>query len=268
MKIPLILFILLLNHWVVVSSQSLERTVIAASGGHMRNASLSLDWTLGEPVIDLRYNSKIVLSQGFQQANSSELGAFYSLKGTVWAGSVVLDGGGVELLAAGASSHFPPVAKVNVVNGVFEFPFLAQSSYYVRALSDDVATYTTTYYAQSALLANAQILPLSGHMGGVDIHLLESNDVPKPTDPIVEDKPVFNIHVFPNPVSDFVLVKRTPNLDETMRIKVYSIEGVLLVDDSVAGDTIELSLESLPSGVYVLNVTMSYFQQNFTIVKK
>ena len=82
-----------------------------------------------------------------------------------------------------------------------------------------------TYYAQSALLANAQILPLSGHMGGVDIHLLESNDVPKPTDPIVEDKPVFNIHVFPNPVSDFVLVKRTPNLDETMRIKVYSIEG-------------------------------------------
>ena len=78
MKIPLILFILLLNHWVVVSSQSLERTVIAASGGHMRNASLSLDWTLGEPVIDLRYNSKIVLSQGFQQANNSELGAFYS----------------------------------------------------------------------------------------------------------------------------------------------------------------------------------------------
>lgn len=43
--------------------------VVASAGGSQSTASLSIDWTLGEPVIGDVSGGSIILTQGFQQGN-------------------------------------------------------------------------------------------------------------------------------------------------------------------------------------------------------
>lgn len=44
-----------------------ERSVIASSGGQSSSGSLSLSWTLGEPMTETYNTSGLTVSQGFQQ---------------------------------------------------------------------------------------------------------------------------------------------------------------------------------------------------------
>lgn len=53
------------------SAQSLERQVLAASGGYSVNNDFSISWTLGEVATETLTDYKLYLTQGFQQPDSS-----------------------------------------------------------------------------------------------------------------------------------------------------------------------------------------------------
>jgi hypothetical protein len=54
-------------------SQSIGPSVIASSGQSFSNAQISMNWTIGEPVIDTYFNS-LILTQGFQQVFDFTIG--------------------------------------------------------------------------------------------------------------------------------------------------------------------------------------------------
>ena len=54
-------------------SQAIGPSVIATSGQSFSNSQISLNWTIGEPIIDTYFNSSI-LTQGFQQVFDFTIG--------------------------------------------------------------------------------------------------------------------------------------------------------------------------------------------------
>lgn len=57
-----------------VNAQSLERQVIASTGGYSEANGVSLSFTVGEPVIETAVSGSIVLTQGFQQPDDITTG--------------------------------------------------------------------------------------------------------------------------------------------------------------------------------------------------
>ncbi len=51
-------------------AQQLEREVVASGGNYSSNANMSLSYTVGEPVIETKSTSSLVLTQGFQQSRT------------------------------------------------------------------------------------------------------------------------------------------------------------------------------------------------------
>lgn len=64
-----LLFLTLLLGMNFTKAQSLERSVIGASGNTAQTPTLQLDWTLGELAIATLQHSKGQLTEGFHQAN-------------------------------------------------------------------------------------------------------------------------------------------------------------------------------------------------------
>ena len=58
--------------FIVCFSQSNESEVIATSGEYFEGAGISISWTLGETINETFSNENIILTQGFQQKNSSQ----------------------------------------------------------------------------------------------------------------------------------------------------------------------------------------------------
>jgi hypothetical protein len=55
-------------------AQQLERDVVATGGAYETSANMSLSYTVGEPVIETKSTSSLVLTQGFQQTNVEPVG--------------------------------------------------------------------------------------------------------------------------------------------------------------------------------------------------
>jgi len=51
----------------------LEREVVASGGNYSSNANMSLSYTIGEPVIETKSASSLVLTQGFQQSKTDTI---------------------------------------------------------------------------------------------------------------------------------------------------------------------------------------------------
>jgi hypothetical protein len=69
----------------------------------------------------------------------------------------------------------------------------------------------------------------------------------------VTDNEGIDFSVFPNPVTD--RLKVTVNLTEDVLVRVYSTNGRLVISKEFSpGENIELNLDFLPSGVYLVNV--------------
>lgn len=57
--------------WNFASAQSVERSVVAGAGAVAINSGGQYTWTLGESVVQLATGGSVILSQGFQQPESS-----------------------------------------------------------------------------------------------------------------------------------------------------------------------------------------------------
>ena len=65
---------------------SLDRSVIAAGGGHAETETLSLSWTLGELATSTLFGEGLILTQGFQQVIT--VGTGLEFKESEWSVSV------------------------------------------------------------------------------------------------------------------------------------------------------------------------------------
>jgi hypothetical protein len=71
MRTTLLFLCTFIAHSVPIHSQTIQNDVLSSSGGSFANAN-SLDWTLGETVIDL-YANTVKLHQGFHQVSTESI---------------------------------------------------------------------------------------------------------------------------------------------------------------------------------------------------
>jgi Secretion system C-terminal sorting domain len=74
------------------------------------------------------------------------------------------------------------------------------------------------------------------------------------------------INVYPNPVKDKVIIET--NLMSDYTVDVFDITGRLLQSQNVNQAIIQLAINDLPNGVYLISVKSSAIQQMFKIVKQ
>jgi len=60
-----------------------------------------------------------------------------------------------------------------------------------------------------------------------------------------------NLEVFPNPFSNLITILDKTNLDSKWNVKLYSADGKLIIYKQY---TSQLTIESIPDGLYFLNV--------------
>jgi Secretion system C-terminal sorting domain len=75
-----------------------------------------------------------------------------------------------------------------------------------------------------------------------------------------------NISVYPNPVKDKVMVETTIQGDYT--VELFDITGKLLQSYKANQPTMQLTINDLPNGVYMISVKSNAIQQTFKVIKQ
>ncbi len=73
--------------------------------------------------------------------------------------------------------------------------------------------------------------------------------------------------VFPNPVSNLLQVQFPKNIEKT-NLKIYNSLGVLLLEQELLTTDSTLDVQSLPTGLYLLNLQSEEHSQSIKIIKK
>ena len=72
------------------------------------------------------------------------------------------------------------------------------------------------------------------------------------------------LEVYPNPVKGLLTLQGK----EMRHVSLYSAVGMLVDDRDVASDHVELDMERLPEGLYLLNVTTAEGVKVMKVVKR
>jgi len=76
-----------------------------------------------------------------------------------------------------------------------------------------------------------------------------------------------NFSVFPNPVSNRFQIHFPQNIEKT-NLKMYNSLGVLLLEQELLSTDSTLDVQSLPSGLYLLNLQSEQHSQSIKLIKK
>ncbi len=75
--------------------------------------------------------------------------------------------------------------------------------------------------------------------------------------------------LYPNPASKFVYVNLAGDMDEYMDVEVVDLQGKTMRRmNGMGGEVVQIHINDLPNGVYVVRVSNGKTQQNYKFVKQ
>lgn len=80
----------------------------------------------------------------------------------------------------------------------------------------------------------------------------------------IDDYAVNNVKVFPNPVEDILQIRSVESVEE---VSVYDVLGNLVFTDTLSGISQEIDMSNLPSGIYLVEITIGVSSRTLKIVK-
>jgi hypothetical protein len=81
--------------------------------------------------------------------------------------------------------------------------------------------------------------------------------------PEVETTTGFNL--YPNPASDFVNLTQIKSAQENLHLSVWSMDGRMLLEETLIRPPYRLNIAALPAGMYLLKVDSIINQRNQTL---
>jgi hypothetical protein len=76
------------------------------------------------------------------------------------------------------------------------------------------------------------------------------------------------ISIYPNPTKGLVNVNIQLSVSDIARIKLYDIQGKLLMDNNNPGTMTEVDLSGLPSGIYLMQIFVNNKPATWKIIKQ
>jgi hypothetical protein len=233
-------------------SQSKDFEVKASAGNTFKNQTISVDWTLGEPVDEFMLDNNSSFSNGFQQ--SFDLidkcnGNCYFITGLVHTGGNLLHDGTVQLI----DSTYAVVDSMTVLNGYFKFEQLLPGKFTLLAtpMRQETTLYRPTYYVNKLTAKTANQIPLNTDIADVDINLVS----------IVADIQTlefrsFSMQVYPNPVKELLHILVNNTKPGKAEITIYNINGTNVYQNFhlISNNPILINLQNLPQGMYFIRL--------------
>ena len=95
--------------------------------------------------------------------------------------------------------------------------------------------------------AEDSLVVLATHGNGIYTTKIQSiNDVIK----IVEVQPENNIHIYPNPASEYLIIEST----KEKFYEIYDLQGKLIYADNITGPKTKVNVAKIPKGIYIIKV--------------
>lgn len=83
---------------------------------------------------------------------------------------------------------------------------------------------------------------------------------------VEEVKPLNNLTVYPNPFKDFLNIQTKE--DNLISIQLFDINGRIIKQENISGNSYQLNLENLPQAIYILEISSDKGKQSVKVVKK
>jgi hypothetical protein len=244
------LFILIIFRLLTVNiafNQSIGFDVVATAGNYLTNQSVSIDWTLGEPVNEFMLNNKNFVSNGFQQA--FDLTDSYFITGFVHANEKLLTEGTV-LMMDGTNSNM--IDSMKISNGYFKFEQIQPGKYklYAKPLGQEANRYYPTYYGNKLNFEAAYQIPLQTNIGDVDIYLVNMAT----SAPSLKNGSL-SMLVYPNPVSETLYIQVDDIREGEAEICIYNMEGRIVYKDIQYFKNkvpVSINVQNFSQGIYTI----------------
>ena len=213
----------------------------------------------------MRYNANGTLDNSFgnggyiltDYGNSQDKAYAISVDNT---GSIYLGGHGYE---AGMSGLFHFAVAKYTSNGDLDNTFDADGKMVVIMGADGSTAFDMIIQPDGKLLLGGQSLEIAG--GYLDFGLLRLENT---TVGITEDEALktgFTIH--PNPAKDFITIVQS-NLSDRATVKIYSVTGQIVLQQTITDQTNSLELSGLPAGLYHITINNDFISRSFKILKE
>ena len=245
-----IVFISLLSHlWICnATTQTISKDVWGAGGSFFSNETVSMDWTLGETLIEYSNKSNGDISSGFQfEQRLIDLcsGNCYELVGHVHAGNELLSSGTLILIDSAAKRH----NALQLTDGTFKFKQTFPGKYTFLAIPSGTKFqyFSATYFVDKRSLNTANYFQVRSTIDNLDIYLLKTETETK------SNTSVQGISVYPNPAHEYINVY----FDESFKVDNMCIVNALgqkfsVTTNNIKGTMQNLDVSSLNAGIYTI----------------
>jgi hypothetical protein len=249
MKQPFLKLFLLCVINLTINAQSIDRNVIATTGGSALVNGQYIEWTIGESVIETINNKDLIISQGFHQPIGTM--PLYRINGNILGDGLPFSDAEVFLYIADADTLLPPLSKSNAPDGSFSFTFIPEDHYLLFAVPDVSDEYYPTYYVQTIDRNKAYVLEADANIGGLDLRLVSKDSLKYKSEQ--EKGPDFTI--FPNPFIDHLTILINNDYQRTYKIKIDDLTGKMVLFKEISSNEITtLNLTNFPDGLYVVHI--------------
>jgi len=227
-----------------------SQEIISAWGGFFSNSAGMLSQTLGEPMIEKYSSTDVILTQGFEQSHmlasnlalqnisivSGQTECYSATQVITVAGNgttfEIQDGGSATLIAGSRISMLPDV-------------HVSSGGYMLAKISTDYCT--------------QQLNPLV---------INPVNPEERSLSPSTVEKSVW-IKIYPNPTPGKVTLELPGDEMKSQAIlRIYNMMGTEVLTQQLTGSKTEFSLESMPSGIYIVRVWQNEKMENAKIIRQ
>jgi len=142
-------------------------------------------------------------------------------------------------------------------------PTVSAQVIYTAGISIDSnnSCYITGQFNKSIVFKNSSVY---NNTSLLEIFIAKLGDNSNTKNPTIDSN---SLTVYPNPVIDKLHINLNSNIDKAGKIKLFNIQGQLLIEQPLEKVVSELDFYQFKSGIYILSVENNNKQNNFRIIK-
>ncbi len=171
----------------------------------------------------------------------------YSISGNIFADSILVTNGTVELYNSNLPVSHPPYYSEIITGGYYNFPAVASGSYKLLAIPEAPYsdTYSPTYFGNAIDYNNAYSLSVIADLFSVDVYLQNNSG-------IIENNNKHLFNIYPNPFKDYTTIEFSEVPSNEYDFVIYNIVGIEEQRYSaIKSNILKIHKADLKKGIYL-----------------
>jgi endonuclease I len=227
---------------------------VSVSGGGASAISVSNNGTVTADASTFSVNPESLSGFSYTEGEGPSASQSFSVSGSDLDGSLITINGSANYEVSPNDTNFGPSLNITTAHGNYYGTYLSELTVYVRLKAGLTAG---TY--------NSENVTVSG--GGVsDVSVANNGEVNESSTSLSDISQKDGIQIFPNPAKDRLQINSSEKNINSIRIA--DISGKVLMQQTVSGKQIEISLKKMAEGVYFIEIQTDSYISTKIFIKK